>query len=1164
MQTARQQTKEMVLKLSKEVTRKTEQMEKAQKSLQEREIEIQQLQENNKSMAATIEELMDAKHAAKSESGGQVHGREGDQEKETYSGDSEPGKKKGSGKRSQSGPKEFTSQPKKTILHNEESAEDRKRFKADPDGAGPIASWSGDMDQEPQPSHSAATIMASEQGDSTSVKFKLSPRNKLYLKISQNLSQGQVKSMQVLLATDHHISKAKIANKTPQEIFKMLEADDKIGEGNLGLLKDLLVALKETRLAKEAEDLERDERREMRKRNASSDDDSPAARFYSDLSGMRGRSGTRDRETREFESATIMASEQGDSTSVKFKLSPRNKLYLKISQNLSQGQVKSMQVLLATDHHISKAKIANKTPQEIFKMLEADDKIGEGNLGLLKDLLVALKETRLAKEAEDLERDERRKMRKRNLPHGDDSSAGPDYRNLRGVSDRPSMRDQDTLLADVSWLHSKLGFKVEKLTSKSGETIIQGSSIPLILPNDMKYNTFTGCVEKIQDAQRTSLQIVPEALELLEGIEEPVSVISICGPCRSGKSYILSRLLGTSDAFELGHSMDPQTFGIWMGTKVLRGKDFTIMLLDTEGIDAPGASAGQDASILVMTILLSSYLIYNSLNVPYKGDLEKMQCFIQLAKGITVKQGERIQTSLFPEFFPDFLWLLRDASLKIRDKDGKNITPTKYLITEVLESDPDDFFKSTSDKVGRAILTFFPSVDCATLKRPSEKKEVINNIAQHTDSLNPEFNKGVEDLTERLLLKSGVKRGYDKVSTISGVALSIMATQYVEAVNDPNSIPALENTWKNTIELMRSRAIEEVVKAYKHQMHSEIAAATNNGQVPLEESSETEIHLKSGARGRRKHKTRSPPSQPTLMDLHKKVLNDVTDIFLEKIGHFGISSGDQYSENKFVVEQMQKRLVQREECSVDYVAADGTTRKQEGFVVTGGELHHYIQQNRELSKSFCQDLFERLSDPIRKHAESPPADYDMKKLTRELTDARQQYEKQARGPEKWVVLQEMIKDSGKLKDSLKKVKGYQTEIMQAQQREQEAELRAKQVERELQEVRQQVQDIQQTQEENQRKLIQQYEEQIDKMKQEMDERKMIEDLRKAEMEEQANIAMDRLEKLKAETTERIEQMEKERADLIQKQKELENKRRTLWPLPFIFTKDDDGKQCTLM
>lgn len=43
------------------------------------------------------------------------------------------------------------------------------------------------------------------------------------------------------------------------------------------------------------------------------------------------------------------------------------------------------------------------------------------------------------------------------------------------------------------------------------------------------------------------------------------------------------------DAFDLGHTFDPKTFGIWMGTKILVGKDkngkeMAVVLLDTEGI----------------------------------------------------------------------------------------------------------------------------------------------------------------------------------------------------------------------------------------------------------------------------------------------------------------------------------------------------------------------------------------------------------------------------------------------------------------------------------------------------------------------------------------------------------------------------------------------------
>ena len=127
------------------------------------------------------------------------------------------------------------------------------------------------------------------------------------------------------------------------------------------------------------------------------------------------------------------------------------------------------------------------------------------------------------------------------------------------------------------------------------------------------------------DVTRNKVIAVELALELLSGINKPVAVLSIAGPTRSGKSYFLSRLLGSHDAFQLGHTFDPQTFGIWMGTTALECDDYVIVLLDTEGIDGVLATAANDAQLLVLTLLLSSYFIYNSLGVPRAPDLEKMR-----------------------------------------------------------------------------------------------------------------------------------------------------------------------------------------------------------------------------------------------------------------------------------------------------------------------------------------------------------------------------------------------------------------------------------------------------------------------------------------------------------------------------------------------------------
>ena len=143
-----------------------------------------------------------------------------------------------------------------------------------------------------------------------------------------------------------------------------------------------------------------------------------------------------------------------------------------------------------------------------------------------------------------------------------------------------------------------------------------------------------------EHSQDHTLKVVEDALELLRTIHKPVAVLSICGPYCSGKSYFMSRLLGSPGAFQLGHSMRACTHGIWMATTILECEQFATIVLDTEGIDAIGASETMAMSLLTLTTLLSSFLIYNIKKVPQKVDLDKMRCFSQLSTSLLVlKEG---------------------------------------------------------------------------------------------------------------------------------------------------------------------------------------------------------------------------------------------------------------------------------------------------------------------------------------------------------------------------------------------------------------------------------------------------------------------------------------------------------------------------------------------
>ena len=160
-----------------------------------------------------------------------------------------------------------------------------------------------------------------------------------------------------------------------------------------------------------------------------------------------------------------------------------------------------------------------------------------------------------------------------------------------------------------------------------------GRAIPLCLPNDCEWNKRDNFCKKKKSIVREFLIINPEAVKILEAITDPISVVSIVGPCRTGKSYILSRLISSQqygeNRFKLGHRMDPETMGIWMWDTPLQyqqesGEPVTVILLDTEGIDAYNADKHGDTQIFTLSVLLSSLLIYNSTQVPRRDDLDQM------------------------------------------------------------------------------------------------------------------------------------------------------------------------------------------------------------------------------------------------------------------------------------------------------------------------------------------------------------------------------------------------------------------------------------------------------------------------------------------------------------------------------------------------------------
>ena len=63
----------------------------------------------------------------------------------------------------------------------------------------------------------------------------------------------------------------------------------------------------------------------------------------------------------------------------------------------------------------------------------------------------------------------------------------------------------------------------------------------------------------------------PEAVEFLSRIKERVGVIAVAGKYRTGKSFLLNRVIinQKNKGFGVGNTINPCTKGLWMWTELL-------------------------------------------------------------------------------------------------------------------------------------------------------------------------------------------------------------------------------------------------------------------------------------------------------------------------------------------------------------------------------------------------------------------------------------------------------------------------------------------------------------------------------------------------------------------------------------------------------------------
>ena len=334
-----------------------------------------------------------------------------------------------------------------------------------------------------------------------------------------------------------------------------------------------------------------------------------------------------------------------------------------------------------------------------------------------------------------------------------------------------------------------------------------------------------------------------------------------------------------------------------------------------------------------------------------------------MANSVIVRKGTD-ESNEHWKCFPPFLWLLRDMLVSMPERRGKKLTPTKYLKSVVLGGDQSDSMKTA---VRKSLTESFPSFECRTLPPPSTDATVMENVSTSMEKLDKLFNQGVNQLIACVKQEIKPKQMFDAPGTkCDGATFAVFVKGVIKAVNDPDSIPALDNTWKMVVESRCKTVQETLLLEYSNSIRDRYDE--NSQGRPLEEvagkNSLMEIH------------------DTLWSEINKKLDNEVRPLLALEVT-------EKYT-LKIVTDQLEKQLIQTQ---------GGTDSRR---LVVGGALFPIIEKNRERSRKFCDDLYLKLYAPIQERVQrtTDEDEYTPEQLAADVVALFEEYDAQSIGPEK--------------------------------------------------------------------------------------------------------------------------------------------------------------------
>ncbi|XP_062312414.1 guanylate-binding protein 1-like isoform X1 [Osmerus eperlanus] len=319
------------------------------------------------------------------------------------------------------------------------------------------------------------------------------------------------------------------------------------------------------------------------------------------------------------------------------------------------------------------------------------------------------------------------------------------------------------------------------------------------------------------------LRPVPDAIDHLMKIRQRVVVVAVVGLYRTGKSYLMNKLAGRKDGFALGDTIQSKTKGIWMWcVPHPKQADLTLVLLDTEGLgDVEKGDSKNDAWIFSLAILLSSTLVYNSRGTIDNQAVENLQYVTELTERIKVKSSSNASSSedeeegvdaQFVQFFPNFVWAVRDFTLQLRI-DNRDVTADQYL-EHSLELKKGTDRRVMNFNLPRAcIRNYFPTRKCFVFQTPASPENMVRLESMDERELCQGFRETTDTFCNYIFQMSRVKT-VKGGQGVTGRMLGHLVKMYVETIAR-GEVPCLENVVLAMAQIENQAAVEEGLKLYQ-------------------------------------------------------------------------------------------------------------------------------------------------------------------------------------------------------------------------------------------------------------------------------------------------------------------------------------------------------------